>query len=361
MKTMDRDDDSTRIEQAAAAWLARRDAGAWSAQDERTLQAWLGAGARHRVAWLRLESAWREAGRLQALAAGRPAGVPPRGSLYPARTAAAASADAPRIAPPDLRELRFAPRPRAHRNRWGRLAATVAACVALAGFAWGGWQLSGRQAASYASGVGELREVTLADGSRVVLSSDSRLDVRMSRGERRIGLSRGEAFFRVAHDAGRPFVVAAEGREVRAVGTRFAVRRSPEALRVVVTEGKVRLDGRARSDGSAPPAVLLTAGSVATADHNGLLVRALPLAEAERLLQWREGFLSFEDASLASAVAEFNRYNARKLELGDAAVGQLRVGGNFRWSNAEGFVSLLELGFPVRAERHADRIVLHRR
>jgi transmembrane sensor len=59
------------------------------------------------------------------------------------------------------------------------------------------------------------------------------------------------------------------------------------------------------------------------------------------------------------AVAEFNRFSLRKIELGDSGVALLRIGGNFRWDNSDGFVSLLEHGFPVRVERKPDRIVLH--
>ena len=358
---MDRDDDSARIEQAAAEWLARRDAGAWSAKDAAALQAWLDASVRQRVAFLRLESAWREAGRLQALAAGRPTdALPPRGQWGLHASAPPRGGEAP-LAPPDLRGLSFAPRSQVQPRRWGRGAAAAVAVVGAAALAWGGWQASGQHAASYASQVGQVMRVALEDGSRVVLSSDSQLDVRMSRGERDVALVRGEAIFEVAHDTRRPFVVEAEGRRVRAVGTRFSVRRDADALRVVVTEGKVRLDGVQAADGRQSPAALLPAGSVATAGRGGVLVRSLPLAEAERYLEWRDGFLAFDDVPLADAAAEFNRYNARKLELGDAAVGQLRVGGNFRWSNTDAFVGLLELGFPVRAERRADRIVLYRR
>lgn len=359
------EDDSARIEQAAAEWLARRDADAWSARDRHALQAWLDASTRHRVAYLRLESAWREAGRLRALAAGRPEGIiPPRGQWG---LRASTGADLPSTdalpGPPDLRGLAFAPRPRgsARPGPWRRAAAAAVACLAIGALGWGGWQASGRHAASYASSMGEVADVVLDDGSTVTLSSDSRVDVLMTRGQRHVALARGEAFFDVAHDTGRPFVVEAEGRNVRAVGTRFSVRRDADALRVVVTEGRVRLDGAPAADGRLPPAALLPAGSVATAGRNGVLVRSLPLAEAERLLEWRDGFLTFDDTTLADAAAEFNRYSARRLELGDPAVGALRVGGNFRWSNADAFASLLELGFPVRAERHPDRIVLHMR
>jgi transmembrane sensor len=263
--------------------------------------------------------------------------------------------------PPDLRQVSFAAREVANAGRWRQGVAAMLMIAVAGSMAWGGWQLSGRQQASYASGIGQLQTVALADGSTATLSSDSRLEVRMSRGERHVALARGEAFFDVARDVRRPFVVEAQGRRVAAVGTRFSVRNDPEALRVVVTEGKVRLESVAGIEGRAQPEALLPAGSVATAGRNGVLVRSLPLADAERYLQWRDGYLSFDDASLATAAAEFNRFSERKLELGDAAVAELRVGGNFRWSNTEGFVRLLEQGFPVRAERHPDRIVLHSR
>ncbi|WP_334179057.1 FecR domain-containing protein [Pseudoxanthomonas sp.] len=347
--------DSRQIEQQAADWLVRRDADGWTAREQTALDGWLGESPRHKVAFLRLQSAWNEAGRLQAWAAGLPAGtVPPR----------AAPADGNTDARPDLRGITFAPRHAGARDARGpgwRGVAAALTLVAVGSAAWGGWQLSGREQAQYASTVGQIQTVTLPDGSTATLSSDSRLDVRISRGERHIALLQGEAFFDVAHDTRRPFVVETEGRRVAAVGTRFSVRRDPQAIRVVVTDGKVRLESRAGADGRAQPVALLPAGSVATAGRNGVLVRSLPLAEAERYLEWRDGFLTFDDASLADAASEFNRFNTRKLELGDATVAALRVGGNFRWSNAEGFARLLEQGFPVRAERHEDRIVLYTR
>jgi len=345
--------DSRRIEQAAAEWLARRDRGDWSPYDARALEDWLCASTRHRVEFLRLQAAWREAGRLQALAAGLPGDeVPPRGAWVLGPVAHATHAH-------DVAAAGAATPMRA--RRWRHALAAGVALVAAGAALWLGWQLGGRSEADYASTLGQLQTVTLADGSSAVLSSDSRLHVRMTRGERDIELLQGEAYFDVAHDAGRPFVVSADGRRAIAVGTRFSVRRDAQDVRVVVTQGKVRLDAPPGADGRATPVSLLPAGSVATAGRSGVLVRSLPVAEAERYLEWRSGFLTFDDTSLASAAAEFNRFNTRKLELADAGVGELRVGGNFRWANLDSFVKLLEMGFPVRAERLPDRIVLHAR
>ena len=348
---------SRDVERVAAAWLARRDGDAWTHADAAALDAWLARDPAHRVAFVRLQAAWQHAGRLQALAAGSPArsGPPPRGAWSSApHHGASPGVDAV----PDLRRLVFAPRARPRSSRTGMVAAVamLAACALAVGWGWQAFTVV--DAASHRTARGDVRTVPLADGSQTTLGSDSRIDVRLSRRQRRIDLQQGEAFFDAAKDPDRPFVVAAGTRRVVAVGTRFSVRRDGPNLRVVVTEGVVRLESQP-IDGKPQPAALLPAGSVALARSEGVLVRSVPLAEAEQLVDWRSGLLVFRDATLAEAASEFNRYNVRKIVIADDTVGALRIGGSFRWSNAESFVRLLEQGFPVRAEYGRDRIVLH--
>ncbi len=335
--------DSRGIELCAAEWLARREFGAWADDDEAALQAWLGAETAHRVAFLRLQAAWSESDRLQALAAGwRQAGPPPRGywttpageRIELARREPTRSARLPRIA---------------------AAAVLVIACTLATGL---GWRSYNRvDSAQYRTALGATSILPLADGSQATLASDSRIDVRLSRQQRHVALEQGEAFFSVAKDRDRPFVVAAGDHDVVAVGTRFSVRRDGSDLRVVVTEGTVRLESR----GATRPAALLPAGSIALVRHDDVLVRSVPLEDAEHLLDWRQGLLAFRDTTLSEAAAEFNRYNARKLVIGDAEAGALRIGGSFRADNATAFVRLLEQGFPVRADASGDRIVLHSR
>ncbi|MGJ4731213.1 FecR family protein, partial [Luteimonas sp. SDU101] len=249
----------------------------------------------------------------------------------------------------------FASRPPRPRGRIRlALAAALAACALALGWGWRAYAPAAAE--QHATALGDVRQLDLADGSQATLASDSAIAVRLSRRARHIALGRGEAYFEAAKDPSRPFVVEAGMHRVVAVGTRFAVRREDAGLRVVVTEGLVRLeDGE---DGGTPD-TLLPAGSVALVRRDQVLVRSLPLDEAARLVDWRSGLLVFRDTSLADAASEFNRYNARKILIADARVGDLRIGGSFRWANAEGFVRLLEQGFPVRAEYRDDRIVLH--
>jgi transmembrane sensor len=345
---------SGEIERIAAHWLARRDGEHWNARDQRRLDAWLAASVAHRVAFVRLDAAWRQSARLQALGAGRRAsGVPPRGSW------AAAPGDATMTVAPS-------PSPARHRRARprARLLATAAALLVIVSLAVAvGWHryYGAVEQVSYGTAIGELRAVPLADGSVATLSSDSRIRLSWSRRERHVELLRGEAFFSVAKDRARPFVVAAGARRVIAVGTRFAVRRDTSDLRVVVTQGLVRLESDSRPDGPHQATTLLPAGSIAVASDGGVVVHSGTVQQAREYLSWRDGFVSFHDTPLAAAVAEFNRYNPRKIVIADARVGALRVGGHFRWSNTDAFVRLLTRGFPVRATPQGDTIVLSHR
>jgi len=341
---------SRQIELAAATWLARRDAGDWGTMEQAALDAWLAESTAHRVAFLRLDAAWHEAGRLQALGAGLTADeIPPRGRW---------------TQPPPSEEILVVPSTRRHRTYspkpWRWLSAAAAALV-LAAVGTAAWYRAGSEPlANYATTVGRLSEVALVDGSHATLSSDSQIQVAWSRRERHIDLMRGEAYFTVAKDPGKPFVVEAGSRQVVAVGTRFSVRRDGDLMRVVVTAGVVRVEP-AGADGSGTSSTLLPAGSVAQIDSNGMLVRSLPLTQAEQYLDWRGGYVSFHNTPLAAAVSEMNRYSTRKIVVVDPAIAGLPLGGNFRWSNTDAFVHLLVAGFPVRAESRGDQVLLYAR
>ena len=140
-------------------------------------------------------------------------------------------------------------------------------------------------------------------------------------------LLRGEGRFQVAHDAARPFIVAAADAAVRAVGTAFTVRlREAAQVDVLVSEGKVaiaaaaRAAARRRSPPATPRWCLPDRVSVSRVEPQLL----------ERRLAWTSGRLEFRGETLAEAVAEFNRYNRRQIRLADPSLGALRVGGNFK-------------------------------
>ena len=175
--------------------------------------------------------------------------------------------------------------------------------------------------ADYSTGKGEQRSVILADGSRVTLNTDSALAIHFDDSVRRVELLQGEAFFEVAKREHQPFVVTAEGRSVRAVGTAFNVQLRPSQTKVELVEGIVEIeDGQHRER--------LHAGQTALigADHI-----AVPTASpSANMALWREGYLQFDGLPLREAVAQINRYRPGRVLLLNDDLADKRVSGLFR-------------------------------
>jgi transmembrane sensor len=390
---------SERTEAAAATWFVKRQSGSWSDSDQATLEAWIAADTAHRIAYIRLETAWRHSERLKALGAGVPPGViPARGSWGDVRHFKGLAADS---RPPPQSTLdapeeterqtpvpsKLSSLPASARRRKLAIFSTVASLllsVSAGIYVYVADPFAGDR---YVTPVGGLNNVRLIDGSHVTLNTDTNIRVILSAQERRIDLDRGEAFFQVAKDPSRPFVVYVGDKRVMAVGTQFSVRRESDDVQVVVTEGRVRLstapqslvpalreaagrkgeDSTARNDpfsaagSAAPPATLLPAGTVARTSKTQVLVREQTPPEAEDLLAWRNGYVVFRDTTLAAAVEEFNRYNRRKMVIQDPSIASIRIGGNFRSDNIAAFLWLIQNGFPITADQDDERVILKAR
>lgn len=185
----------------------------------------------------------------------------------------------------------------------------------------------------------------MPDGSKATLAPGSALDLAYTAGERRARLVRGQAYFDVAHDAARPFVVEAEGRLVTALGTRFDVRSDSQGLRVTLLEGSVRVDEPGASPAQA--AVVLRPGQeLLVAPGKPEVVRQADTASAET---WREARLVFDDKPLSEVVAQLNRYAVLQLVIDDPRVAALRITGQFRAGDNARFARGLAKLYPVRA------------
>ena len=347
------------LQDEAVAWLARRDSGEWSPEEQSQLEEWLASSVAHRVAFLRLEAGWDEARRLKALGAGRPQGVvPPTGAW---RQSPFFESPRGTVSSTAARE----PSGRRRRRLWFTAAASVVLVLGLTQYV----RLC-ESGDRYSTPIGGISSVPLQDGSKITLNTQSQVHVDLSAGERRVDLDRGEAFFEVAKDPKRPFVVRAGDKRIVAVGTQFSVRRNGDDVRVVVTEGTVRLESNGgalhlRESGDAPnlvpttpAAIPLTAGSVARARDRDLLLQSEPLRQAEAMLSWRQGYLTFHDTPLGDAIAEFNRYNVHQIQIGDPTVASIEISGTFRPTNYNAFVRLLRDGYSLRITTTEDITVL---
>jgi transmembrane sensor len=209
----------------------------------------------------------------------------------------------------------------------------------------------------YETEVGEISTVALSDGSLMQLNTDSQVEVRYSSAERNIRLLRGEAFFDVAKNASKPFVVESGSDRVTAIGTAFGVDATKDtAIEIVVTEGRVKVNRHLDAKTPKYEDVYLTPGQkLVVRDDKTEVENDL---DTESLLAWREGMVIFQGESLREVVAEIDRYTPLKFRLMDAEIASISVGGFFKTGDLDQLLMVLEQNFGVASQRQGDEIIL---
>ncbi|MFC4309833.1 FecR family protein [Steroidobacter flavus] len=215
---------------------------------------------------------------------------------------------------------------------------------------------------AFRTAVGERSNITLSDGSSVVLNTNSRVEIRFTPEQRNVRLLAGQAWFQVAKNPNRPFVVEAGNRRVTALGTAFDVRLdSRDSVQVTLAEGKVSvepiLSPLARLISAPPMPELLVAGEALISSDDAPAEKRK--ADVAKVVSWRQGQVVFDNDTLDAAIAEINRYSSTRIELADPALGQLRVSGVFKAGHSESFVETVTGHYPLQiASRDESRILL---
>ena len=308
------------IDEAAAIWTARLDRGL-TTEEQAALEHWLAGDARRVGALARARAIWLHADRA--------------GSLGPAATQA----------PP--REPFWQQIDRRTAMLGGcAVAASLIAGVSIPRIIARGHRLS--------TATGEIRRVPLGEGSVVTLDTDSVVETAFSPGRRDVRLLSGVAFFEVAHDPARPFVVEARDLFVRAIGTAFSVHNIANLpVSVVVSEGKVALS-KVAEDTRTPP-LQLTANTQAIVRSDVPLnaegmARPLTPDDLTRSLSWRDGMLAFEGDTLAHAAQRFHRYGGPAIVIDDATLARQPISGLFAASDPRGFARAIAVSLNARVE-----------
>ncbi len=297
------------------------------ATERAALERWLEADPRHRQAFEDIERLWSA---LEAPVAR--AMVEERASIQP-------------LPPRRRRFARLAP----------RLAAAACLIVAVGAVLVGGGLFDSLRA-DHATAAGERKSVVLADGSRVMLNTGTAMAVDLNPDRRDIRLFRGEAWFEVSPDAGRPFTVKTPMGTVRVTGTRFDVRLGDGKTLVSLVEGRVELTPTAGAAGRPP--VALEPGQQASLSAKG--TSAATAFDRTAAAAWRRGQLVFYDAPLTEVVAELNRYRRGHIVVADNRLRHLKISGVFSTDDTDAALDAIEGTLPVRIVRLTDYLVLLR-
>ena len=203
----------------------------------------------------------------------------------------------------------------------------------------------------YATTVGEVKTVSLADGSTITMDAKSAIRVRLIDTERTVDLVNGRAYFDVAKDPNAPFSVIADQTRVRAIGTAFSVNHAPQGVRVVVEEGTVSLDSREQSQ------TLITAGNGALAYDDGSITAGYAI-DADEAMAWRVGRFSFVEQPLSEIITDINRHRDVPIIISNSEIGELTLTTSFSADRFDAFLLGLEASEPVQIEQSDSTIII---
>lgn len=251
------------------------------------------------------------------------------------------------------------PVPAPTRRRWNLGWLSLAGCglaaaaVAVALFV--NQPTASSQAETLATSVAQRQSFTLSDGTKVELNALTSLRVENTGDERHVRLASGEAFFMVAKDKSRPFIVDTPTGSVRVTGTVFNVRTDKGELDVAVVEGSVQVRPSEAVAGDAQPPSPLTANQRLTANGK-VLVQTVSAEALDDLLAWRRGQMAFVDVPLREAIERVARYHGRGVRVSDAAAVKT-VGGLYTIDKFDDFLNDLEGPFDLKLTHNSNGTV----
>jgi transmembrane sensor len=224
-------------------------------------------------------------------------------------------------------------------------------------------QTNRTEGGTFQTPVGERSTVVMSDGSTIILNTNSRVDINFSARDRYVRLVTGQAWFQVAKNPDKPFVVEVARERVTALGTAFDVRltENSDTVQVTLVEGRVRVQpiqsGLFSLMSDLPRAADLEPGEALTLTRDRKVTKRN--ANLFKISGWRRGQVVFDDDTLADAAAEINRYSHTQIELADPSLASLRVSGVFAVGHSESFVETIVAHYGIRiAQRTERRIVL---
>lgn len=371
---------SAQILDEASAWFTELTAGDLDTAAQAEFNTWLRRSPEHVQAYLQIAAFWEDAEVLKTPPAEDFEGLIARArqerNVYPLELAAGAELalsnanTAPAVPAAATGDRRRSPGLVA-------LAASIILAVLATGAAW-----MYLQRGVYTTDIGEQRSFTLDDGSSIELNARSRLKVRFTAQHRTVDLLQGQALFRVAKDAARPFVVESGGARVRAVGTQFDVYRKNIGTIVTVVEGRVVVaapsisapepatsdtapsgaNPAAPSDAAPQGEVLLQAGEQLTVSTETAPARPFSQPRPRRTniasaTAWIEKKLVFDGAPLRDVVEEFNRYNRQQLVIHDPSVYEFHISGVFSSTDSARILEVLRRRFGVTVRQTANNTI----
>jgi len=315
---LESDFDNT-VDEQAASWFIRLRAANVSRQDEASFLQWLEQTDAHRKAFDEISALWGDADLLKGLTA---------------------SAQKHGIAP------------RSDKKRFirSKMSLALAACLVLTVSFTGQFRVLIK--ADYTTALGERKSVRLEDGSTVMLNTDSAVALSMNGTQRWVELLKGEAYFDVKPDSGRPFIVKADHSTTRVLGTHFMVDRRSDGDEIKVLSGRVEVS----ENGHWKEPVVLHDGQAVSVNSTAL--GQPKILDSALSTSWVNGFLVFENETLESVVNQIRRYRSGMILFKDDSLRAMKINGRLSIRESGDMLKVLQKTLSVKMTYLTDWLVI---
>lgn len=306
------------LDEQAVTWFIRLRAENVTSEEKASFLRWLNQDDTHRDTFNEISKLWGDADLLQALTE---------------------TAEKHRIAPrKKITSAHF------------KLPLAMAACLALTLIFSN--ELKTFMQSDYSTQVGERKTVYFDDGSTAMLNTDSSIAVSMDGPQRRVELLKGEVYFEVKPDPGRPFIVQADHSTTRVLGTRFFVHQRSDSDEVKVVSGRVEVNARQVLK---QPSILHDRESV-SADDSGL--GEVLLMDSALSTSWVKGFLVFDNVPLENVINQIRRYRTGLVVFKDDALRELKINGRINLQESDDMLKVLSKNLSIKMTHLTDWLVI---
>jgi transmembrane sensor len=362
MKIMEHEDRSMSITEQASIWMVQLTSGDATADEWHKFEAWLAEDLRHESEYHRVERIW------EGLAGSDDSFEDLLVDPKNLDTASAFTSEAPTFekqGPFPIQRALNCSQPTSKANRWiafSLVASVIFAVTLVINRQW--LKNQGFLGADmYRTGLAQVQEFSLPDGSVVTLGASSSMTVHFQHSERNVELASGQAFFQVVKNTARPFYVRAGETQVKVVGTQFDVRHGRE-VKVAVLKGVVEV-------AQLPPSVQQAAGREATIVKRliaGQVVETqnFELLDVETVPEahpgaWRDGRLVYINESLREVIGDANRYYDKTIVLENDELGDLKVTASFNVDQIDQMIITLSAALNLNVRSFGSKkIMLYR-
>ena len=203
----------------------------------------------------------------------------------------------------------------------------------------------------YHTTTGSQKLINLADGSRLLLNTDSAVTIDIASDVRQVNLLRGEVFFEVAHAPQRPFWVVAGEARARVTGTEFSVGRNKDNVTITVAKGRVETSVKSHDEITA----LVSGESV---NYQGMNLISYQPIDIDKTLAWRNGQMVFVQQSLNEVVEQINRYRPGLLIISNEQLKKRAVTAVFSMDRLDDAIKALEQTLGIHVTRLTNYLIL---